>query len=232
MERINQPDFRNSKDSFLHGMIDSDNGGTCASMPVLYAAIGRRLGYPIKLATAKEHVFCRWESAAERLNFDGAANGGMDFPDDNFYRQWPSPISDEEMATGQYLRSLTPQQELAMFLLQRGTCLQAHDRWPEAREAFAEAHRLAPDAPNILAALRQLITNESSAPASAGRDLEGLPQRRTGGRPRRVNEAELPEAVRQGLPPGPTPRIAPPDGSIPTIPGPPPTTPPSGPGKP
>lgn len=231
VERINQPDFSDSKDGFLHGMIDSDNGGTCASMPVMYAAIGRRLGYPIKLAVAKEHIFCRWEGATERLNFDGAANGGLDFPTDDYYRQWPFPISDEEMAAEQYLRSMTPQQELATFLLQRGTCLQANGRWPEAREVFAEAHRLTPDGPEIWAALRQSVLDEALQPTWARRGSEPAPQRRPGPGPRRTDEDELREAIRQGMPADPTPHPPMPGGPIPTIPGPPP--PPSGgPGKP
>ena len=52
-------DFSNSKDPFLHGMIDDANGGTCASMPVMYVAVGRRLGYPMSLVLAKTHIFAR-----------------------------------------------------------------------------------------------------------------------------------------------------------------------------
>lgn len=37
------PDFSDSRDLFIHGLIDGP-GGTCGSMPLLYAAIGRRLG--------------------------------------------------------------------------------------------------------------------------------------------------------------------------------------------
>ena len=51
-------------DSFIHGVLFGD-GGTCGSMPVVYAAVGRRLGYPIKLAEAMgpgaKHCFARWE---------------------------------------------------------------------------------------------------------------------------------------------------------------------------
>ncbi len=59
-DRIRDIDFRRSQDLFIHGMIGSDNGGTCVSMPALYTAVARRLGYPVYLVTAKEHVFCRW----------------------------------------------------------------------------------------------------------------------------------------------------------------------------
>jgi hypothetical protein len=37
-ERITNVDFKNSRDLFIHGMVGSENGGTCVSMPVLYTA--------------------------------------------------------------------------------------------------------------------------------------------------------------------------------------------------
>ena len=46
------PDFRDSCDLFIHGIIDGP-GGTCASMPVMYVAVGRRLGYPLKLVQTR-----------------------------------------------------------------------------------------------------------------------------------------------------------------------------------
>ena len=65
--------FQNSRDIFLHGLLSGERTGTCSSMPVLYAALGRRLGYPLKLVTTKGHLFVRWDSATERegvLNID------------------------------------------------------------------------------------------------------------------------------------------------------------------
>jgi hypothetical protein len=69
MERVRDIDFSKPQDLFIHGMVNSDNGGTCSSMPVLYAAIGRRLGYPIKLVLAKQHVFCRWQGVRGHSTF-------------------------------------------------------------------------------------------------------------------------------------------------------------------
>ena len=45
-------------DHFLQGIFLSE-GGTCGSMPVLYAAIGRRLGYPIMLTATNSHLLAR-----------------------------------------------------------------------------------------------------------------------------------------------------------------------------
>jgi len=122
--RATDPDFRNSKDLFIHGIVGDDNGGTCTSMPVLYAAVGRRLGYPLKLVLTKQHMFCRWESAdgKERFNIEGT-NGFASFPDEH-YMTWPAPWSDVEIKGGYYLKSMTPAQELATFLATRGHCLE------------------------------------------------------------------------------------------------------------
>lgn len=153
-ERIYEPDFRDARDMFLHGMLPDGKGGTCASMPVMYVAIGRRLGYPMKLVQAKEHLFCRWDGGKERFNIEGSSNGNVNYDPDDYYRTWPKPISDAEMASDIFLASLTPTQELANFLHDRGTVLHANGNNIEARAAFAEAHRLEPRSANTLAALR------------------------------------------------------------------------------
>ena len=54
MPQCINPDFRDSRDLFIHGIIDGP-GVTCASMPVIYAAVGRRLGFPLKLVEAPGH---------------------------------------------------------------------------------------------------------------------------------------------------------------------------------
>lgn len=153
-DRIYDPNFRDSRHIFLHGMLPGAEGGTCASMPVMYVAIGRRLGYPMKLVAAKEHLFCRWDDGKERFNIDGATNGGVDYPPDEHYRTWPKPISDADMATGVFLTSMSPEAELADFLHHRGMCLHQNGRLTEARAAFAEAHRLKPRDANTFTALR------------------------------------------------------------------------------
>lgn len=163
-DRIYDPDFRDSRHIFLHGMLPSANGGTCASMPVMYVAIGRRLGYPMKLVAAKEHLFCRWDDGKERFNIEGAGNGGVDYPPDDYYRTWPKRLTDADMATGVFLTSMSPEAELAGFLHHRGMCLHQNGRLTEARAAFAEAHRLQPRDVNIFTALRVVCEIEGRRP--------------------------------------------------------------------
>lgn len=138
-KRVRDPDFGSSKDLFIHGLVNSDNGGTCASMPVLNAIIARRLGYPVRLVQAKEHLFSRWDDPkGERLNIDSAGMG-MNTMDDAFYREWPKPISDEEISRGDYLKSLSIEEDLAVFLAARGHCLFDHGQFEDALAAYREA---------------------------------------------------------------------------------------------
>jgi hypothetical protein len=135
--------FADAGDVFLHGVLGPKHQGTCSSLPVLQVAVGRRLGYPLRLVTTKGHLFTRWEDAHERFNIDAAGQGVNRLTDD-YYRHWPMEVtSAEELAEG-YLKSLTPPEELAVFLSIRGMCLREAGRLPEAAEAFAAAARLAP----------------------------------------------------------------------------------------
>ncbi len=148
-DRIRNPDFRDAGDLFIHGMLGG-NGGTCASMPVLYAAIGRRLEWPIKLVHARSHLFCRWDDpegrhpfGKERFNLEGTGQGTNFFSDD-YYRTWPEPLTNEMIERHGYLKSLTPAEELAGFLVMRGHCLEDNGRIGKACEAYRSSCQLAP----------------------------------------------------------------------------------------
>ncbi len=152
--------FADSKDLFLHGIAGSRAMGTCISMPVFYVAVGRRLGYPMKLVAAKGHLFARWESAngKERFNIEGT-NRGLNTFDDAFYTKWPYPMTEEEMKSGHFLKSLTAAEELAIFLETRGHCLKAAGLFREAQNAYLAAQALTPQWPEhdlFLAALQPM----------------------------------------------------------------------------
>ncbi len=149
-QRIREVDFRRSQDLFIHGMVGDDNGGTCVSMPAIYIAVARRLGYPVKLVLTKSHTFCRWDAPNGRINIE-ATNQGMNSFSDEYYLTWPDKVSEAEARRNHYLVSLTPAEELASFLASRGHCLIDNGRTKEALDAYAAAHRLAPKCPVYLA---------------------------------------------------------------------------------
>jgi hypothetical protein len=142
---------------FVHGLLGPEHKGTCSSLPVLYAAVGRRLGYPLKLVTTRGHLFVRWEGEGERFNVEATARGLSRFADD-YYRHWPFEVSPAEEAAEGYLRSLTAPEELAAFLSIRGMCLREQGRLSEAVESFAAAAKLAPGCRSYRAVLASLET--------------------------------------------------------------------------
>ena len=160
-DRIRDVDFKQSQDLFIHGMVVSKTGGTCVSMPVLYTAVARRLGYPVSLVLAKGHVLARWESAdgKERFNIEGT-NRGLNCFDDDYYKTWPLKMTPADLKSGQYLKSLTPPEEFAVFLAARGHCLQDTGRLREAEVAYAHAHRMAPQSGEYLGFLADAVQKE------------------------------------------------------------------------
>lgn len=138
-------DYTDAAPWFICGPI-TGRGGTCASLPFLYAAIGRRLGYPLFFVTAKEHLCLRWEEPGERFLIECTMQGFEPRRDD-YYLTWPKPLSEEDLATGLYLRNLSSQEELAECRLMRGNCLFDHLRIEEALRAWRQARTLCPGNP-------------------------------------------------------------------------------------
>jgi hypothetical protein len=132
---------------FIHGVIQGA-GGTCGTLPVIYVAVGRRLGYPLKLVAAQGgqwgHLFLRWdESGGERFNIE-MSNGSFDCQPDDYYRTGRYTTHPDWEQSGSILKSMTPREELADFMAQRSACwLDAGNRRLQA-ESLAWACALAP----------------------------------------------------------------------------------------
>jgi hypothetical protein len=126
-------------DSFIHGVIQGP-GGTCATLPVVYASVARRLGYPLKLVHTKGHLFNRWDDAitGERINVEGSTGGrGIStHPDEHYGRNWRHPVSAEEARWGGYLESHSPREELANFVARRACRWQDVGNYRDAVECF------------------------------------------------------------------------------------------------
>ena len=135
--------FTDSRDILIHGLTGPQHLGTCSSMPVLYIALGRRLGYPMKLAKAKGHLFMRWDSPVEKFDMD-ATGKGLDKYDDEFYKQWPFPLSEVDIQEEDYLKSLSAKEELSVFLSIRGACQTDNDQLGDALASFSLAYKFAP----------------------------------------------------------------------------------------
>jgi hypothetical protein len=145
--KIREDAVFNADDDFIHGVIQG-SGGTCASLPVVYAAVGRRLGYPIKLVMAwgngAGHLFARWDDPhGERFNIE-ASGKGLVCPPDNYYREGFYQISPEFERRCYLLKSMTPKEEFATFLKQRGFQWKELGNYRKAVESFSWAYAAAP----------------------------------------------------------------------------------------
>jgi hypothetical protein len=151
----NETFYADAQTVFLAGLTGAARVGTCASLPVLYVAVGRRLGYPMKLVTTRNHLFARWDDGRERINVE-ATGVGLSVFDDDYYRRWPFPVSPEEERRERYLVSLSPREELGVFLSLRAHCLAATGRRHEAINVQQEVCRRFPESPTHAGYLREL----------------------------------------------------------------------------
>lgn len=138
--------FQDYCDLFIHGLLSAKRSGSCSSMPVLVTAVGRRLGYPMKLVCSKAHLFCRWDDGKDKVNVESQGEGFNNYPDD-YYLKWPFPLTSKEIQNGFYLKSLTPAEELAVFLELRGMCFLQNKQYDEAILAFEKSLQLMPTSP-------------------------------------------------------------------------------------
>lgn len=154
-DKIEHMDWANSRDLFLHGLLGPRRSGTCPSLPVLLVAIGRRLGYPLRLVLSPGHVFSRWDDPAGgvQINLECHGNGLVVRPDEYYHHypvEWRPELFAEEDRLGPnrvYLRSLTPQEELASFLTLRGHVWESLGRYGEANASYNTAANLSPHNP-------------------------------------------------------------------------------------
>jgi hypothetical protein len=154
-DKIANMDWRDPEDLFIHGLLGPRRSGTCPSLPVLVAALARRLGYPIGLVLAPGHLFSRWDDpqTGVYLNLECHGNGLVTHPDDYYHHvpvEWMPELHAEEERLGPnrvFLRSLRPAEELAFFLVQRGQIWQSHGCWPEATAVYNLAADLSPHHP-------------------------------------------------------------------------------------
>lgn len=169
--------FEDSRPLFIHGLLGPDRIGSCTSLPVVYAAVGRRLGYPIKLGLAVGHVFIRWDSPGELFNMDGSGPDYITTPSDDGFIDKPRPWTQHEKTCGYYMRSITPVEELAVFLSVRAACLMHTGQLGEAAAMMAKAAQLAPGDPMYprqLWKMQQRLARLPKRPAparSAGLDV-------------------------------------------------------------
>ena len=125
--------------SFVYGLIDSRTG-TCASMPVLYMAIGHRLGWPIHGVVSKDHMWARWDDGVpadkggKRFNLEATtatSDGQMGEFASTTDEEYAKDLGTPQIAirSGSDMTSLTPRETLGVYLQSRAAYWQHHDDW-------------------------------------------------------------------------------------------------------
>ena len=147
---IDDAPLTDSREVFIHGLLDDDpkrRWGTCASIPVLIAAVARRLRYPVGLALARQHVYAKWEGR-EVFNIEASGPAGMTVHSDDHYRgALRGGLTPEQVRSGHYLRTLFPAEEFAVFLKHRVWALRDAARYAETFLWSARALQFSPDDP-------------------------------------------------------------------------------------
>ncbi|HUG19273.1 MAG TPA: transglutaminase family protein [Planctomycetaceae bacterium] len=161
-DRKFNPDCCRPEDLFIHGIVDENGkGGTCASMPVVYVAVARRLGLPVYLVETRGHLFFRWDAPhgttihwdsppldlwipPDRFNVEGSGEG-IAYYADSHYIQWPELWTQSDFEHERYLRSMSAKEVFAAFLIQRAECFHALGKRDECMKAIYFARQLIPN---------------------------------------------------------------------------------------
>ena len=162
------------RDLFLGGILEPANSPhrpTSVSLPWLYLAVGRRLGYPLRLAAQDGRLLLRWEGQNEQFTLDWQRSwteSPVDAPALRFNVEHPggqlpfAPSDQVPPPSPSPMHLLTADDELAMLLSARGACLESHGQNREALVAYAQAHRLSPECDNYLLAIAQVMPKISA----------------------------------------------------------------------
>lgn len=146
---------------FVHGLLDDDANrrlGSCSSIPVLVAAVARRLGYPVRLAVNRRHVYARWDDGQGfAFNVEASNPAGMTvLPEDHYWNDF-GPVDARERASGLYCRSLTPAEAFALFLKQRSHALHDQARYDETLLWSARSLQFSPTQPYFAVHAHQMM---------------------------------------------------------------------------
>jgi len=130
--------------------------------PILVLVVGRKLGYPLYLVKAPDHLFVRWQSddGKTEFNIDEFDKYGQPIADairsDSDYERPP----DDQVKEGGYFQPLSHAGLTALFLQARGNFMRKRQRGFDAQLAYAAAHRFDPDVPIYEENLVEMVGEE------------------------------------------------------------------------
>lgn len=103
---------RQSEKYYLNRVLDNKQGN-CSSVPLLYIAIGQRLGWPLHLVHVPDHSFVRYvDSNLKEQNIEPTSNGGY-VSNEKYIHDFK--VSKQGIKSGAYLQNLTVRELLGEF---------------------------------------------------------------------------------------------------------------------
>ena len=142
--------FSDASDFFLQGLLSDKRHGTCASMPYLYVAIGRRLGYPVSIASAYTHSYVYYdEGNGKHFNVEATEDRGFVTPSDDEYRNppWGAPPDPDYYKTREMLQPLSNRESMGHLLGERAAVFRAAGRHDEEAKTWEIAANYFPATP-------------------------------------------------------------------------------------
>lgn len=115
------PSFRRKPDNYFMNNVLDTKQGNCYSMPILYAAIAQRLGWPIYIVHVPDHSFVRYVDPTFHEQNIETTSAGDYVPDDTYAKDFR--VSAKGRASGAYLRTLSYRETVADLLAINGVVL-------------------------------------------------------------------------------------------------------------
>src|SRR5690606_35939969 len=119
--------------------------------------------------TAHSHLFARWDGVDHPIQgwrevFNCETTNGFHKYDDAYYHTWPHPVTEQQIASNGYLKSLSPAEELAGFLAVRGHHSMDLGKPRFAARCYENACRIDPARPCYRVWLAQAVAEVNREP--------------------------------------------------------------------
>jgi hypothetical protein len=144
-KNLKQVLYTDPTDLFLNGVMETRQG-TCGNLALLWVVLGRRLGWPISLATVGAHFIGRFDDGKKVINIEAASESGQGgfraLPDSHYLGERKMPR--RAVDCGSDLHSLTPREMLGVFFGARARHYNNLVRHKEAEPDYLVARYLFP----------------------------------------------------------------------------------------
>lgn len=154
----NQPFRYDLEDPFGHSIRNkllptylATRRGNCVSMPLLFIALGQKVGIDVTASTAPDHVFVKYRDETGAL-FNLEATSGAGFTSDAWI-QHEMPMTAEALSNGIYLQRLTKKETLVVML---GTLMEFYGQQGRQDEQIALARLALENYPKDVTAMLQI----------------------------------------------------------------------------